>query len=59
MGYSGPRGLPEPISGPEVGGMPLPEPSSVIADVAPFDRLDAAELQRVAEALTPNHYDTG
>ncbi len=39
--------------------MPLPEPSSFIADVAPFDRLDAAESQRVSEALTPSHYASG
>src|SRR5512134_2010640 len=59
MGYSPPWGLPEPISGSEVAGMPLPESSSFIADVAPFDRLSEAERQRVGEALTPSHYDAG
>ncbi|HSO42364.1 MAG TPA: DUF294 nucleotidyltransferase-like domain-containing protein, partial [Rhodospirillales bacterium] len=37
----------------------MPEPSSFIADAAPFDRLNEADRQRVSEALTPSHYQAG
>jgi CBS domain-containing protein len=39
--------------------MGAPEPSSFIAEVPPFDRLETAERARVEEALTPSHYDPG